>query len=81
MIVVCTCGQKNRLKNLANIDKLVCGKCKVRLAPEANRQAARNANVTLELAALLLSKPEATWTREEVIVARMLHAHELEART
>lgn len=77
MIVVCKCGQKNRLKNLAAIDKLVCGKCKAQLAPEANRQAIRNANIVLELAAVLANKNERAWTKEEDVIARIVHAHEV----
>jgi hypothetical protein len=76
MIVVCPCGQKNRLRNLANIDKMVCGACKKSLAPEANRQATRNAGIVLELAAWLHAKPESKWTKEEEIIARMFHHHE-----
>lgn len=81
MIVVCPCGQKNRLKNLAAIDKMVCGKCRGTLASEANRQAARNANAMLEIAAVLADKVNGgVHTHEEELIAQIIARHEMESR-
>lgn len=76
MVVVCTCGARLRVKKLAHIDTSRCPKCRTMLGNEAHRQAERNANIVLEIANLLYVKPEKTWTREEEIIARILHAHE-----
>lgn len=77
MIVVCTCGQKSRIKTLSHVDRLRCGSCKAQLAPEIHRQATRNAGIVLEVATVLYAKPEARWTHEEEVIARILHAHEV----
>jgi hypothetical protein len=75
VIVVCNCGQKNRVKDLTKVDRLRCPQCKTLLGEEVNKQAARNAKIVLEIATLLFAKPEDTWTPEEEVVARIVHAH------
>lgn len=76
MIVVCKCGQKSRVKDFTATDRLRCGACKSMLTDVVVKQAARNANVVLEVAAYLLAKPIHEWTKEEETIARILHAHE-----
>jgi uncharacterized paraquat-inducible protein A len=76
MIVVCTCGQKLRIKQLKTIDEARCPKCRTMLGKEAHRQAERNSAIVLEIAAVLHAKPESTWTKEEEVIARIFHAHE-----
>lgn len=81
MIVTCPCGQKNRLKDLSRINKMICGKCKKQLAPEANRQAKRNADIVLAASAILADKVNSgTQTPEEHLLAQLFAHHELESK-
>jgi hypothetical protein len=80
MIVVCNCGQKSRIRDLSIVAKLRCAACKELLTTEAHRQAARNADVVLELTAMLMAKSDAQWTPEEEVIVRILQAHEQESR-
>ncbi len=73
MIVVCNCGQKNRIK-LVNIVQTRCGSCKQPLHAEAERQAARNADACLAVAGLLYGKEK--WSPEELEIAQVFYAYE-----
>lgn len=78
MTVVCTCGQRLRARKLTDVDRLRCPKCGCMIAEEANRQAARNAAIVFDLAALLLKKEkDGTITTEELALANVMATHEL----
>lgn len=76
MIVVCKCGQKSRVRDFTATDRLRCGACKTMLKDTVIKQATRNADIVLELTAYLFNKHELTWTKEEEIIARIIHAHQ-----
>lgn len=80
MIIVCTCGQRSRVRKLVDIDRIRCAKCKASLSEEAHRQAARNANIVLDIAAVLFSKNEQQWTSGETLIAGVMAKHERESR-
>lgn len=75
MIVVCPCGQKNRVIVGRAWDNVRCGKCRTTLGEEARRQADRNADIVLDLAAMLLDKEELT--KSERRIAEVLAHHQL----
>lgn len=77
MIMVCECGTRLRIKHLAQIDSVRCPSCKAMVGKEAHRQAERNANIVLDIAALLDSKDEKTWTAEEDAIAQIMGRHQL----
>ena len=74
MIVVCECGQKSRVKDLSLVNKLRCASCQLPLGPEVHRQAARNADIVLQLTASLEAKEH--WTFSESMVAFVIAHHE-----
>ena len=78
MIVVCECGQHLRIRDLTKVAQIRCPTCKTMANDEAHRQAERNANIVLEIAAALFTKTE--WTDEEVRISRILAAHDLVGR-
>lgn len=74
MTVVCLCGAHLRIK-LASVTTSRCPKCKTMIGSEAERQATRNADIVLDIAARLYAKPENTWTKEETEIAALIHFH------
>jgi len=75
MIVVCSCGTKSRVRDVSHAGRVQCSKCKTLLLAEANRQAARNANVVLEVVAILAAKKKLT--DEEETIAQIIAHHEV----
>ena len=79
MIVVCECGQHLRIRDLTKVAQIRCPTCKTMANDEAHRQAERNANIVLEIAAALFTKP-GEWTEEEVRISRIFAVHDLVGR-
>lgn len=77
MIVVCPCGQKSRCRNLEDANRIRCSACRAMLGPQIHRQAARNADIVLAVAALLAVKElQGRLTGEEELIANVLAHHE-----
>ena len=78
MIIVCKCGVKSRVRDIANANRVQCSKCKTLLHDEANRQAARNADIVLEVAALLNFKDQqGLLSKEDELIGTILARHEV----
>lgn len=81
MIVVCTCGQKSRVKQIEHSHKIRCGNCKQSLVDVTRRQAARNANIVLDVAAILANKLDTgRITPEEELIAQIFAKHERDTK-
>lgn len=80
MIVVCSCGQKSRVRDVTKAHLLRCGGCKQMLQAEIQRQANRNAAIVLDLAAVVLDRVNKnTITEPETIIAGIMSRHETES--
>ena len=80
MIVVCRCGVKSRIRDLATASRMRCATCKEMLGPEIHRQAARNANIVLEVAAVLadrIDKRIVGTPEGEELIAQIIARHEV----
>ena len=77
MIIVCTCGVKSRCRNLEDANRIRCSACKAMLGPEIFRQAERNANIVLEIAAILaIKEKQGRLSGEEELLAQVFARHE-----